>query len=999
MYNIALKSSAGSGKTYELAKRFLSLYLRGFPLESLYGITFTNKATLEMKERIIRYLDILVDDNPTRPDEIEIVNEFGGRQKSTYTKREYLFNNLSSLNISTFHSLFANFLSTLPFEAGILPGYEIIDETEEAILLNEVLDRFFEKALKEGGYKKAILDLVQYKERRVKEYISRVFGDTRKELELIRETIGDPNGMERKLKMDEAEFKRAVDRFLLFMEKNRECTYTGKGTMDANMGKFIQGVKDLIEDKDWAGMGEKLTNGEFLLKKYFKKFVDKLSDGKSEFDKIVNSLTERLNSLLVSLSDRELYVHIKPILQIDRMLQDEKLGRNFITFDDIERLAERALKGGTDYLYFKIGARIDHLMIDEFQDTSNRQWEILRPLVDEITSYGAEEKSLFYVGDPNQAVFRWRGGEPKLFDFVKKQYKGKITENTLDINHRSKSAIVDFVNRLFNRNDIYEESNVGGWVCLESVGSFKADEGREKTRRRTVEVIGRLKDAGYDYDDIAILVRGNKYGVAITDLLESEGIPCISESKASIFSKDDTRTVINLLRFLECPEDDFSLSQVLLSPFFRMKENTIEWLKRKSDKSLYRSLIDEHPDWNASKKLKQLLSVVGFSSPYEMVYKIYDELNLPVTGSLAALLEAAFSHTNEESGSPSSFIDWIERVGENIEVEETEGEGVRILTVHKAKGLEFPVVIIPDTVWKLQEENKLLMYRYSKGAMKPDKVYWANLGKFFPEVVKASTERVKEDEKKVLYVALTRAIEGIYILGFDWGSKWNWFDFVVDEFGCPYKVGEMEKEEERREKREGRRERREKKREKRVRAVREERELYSPTEVGVEIVTAKRRERMEFGDIVHKALSKVHWLDGKNIEELISNLLEYVKSIYVRRAEDERLIEGRVKEVIYDTLTFPDFQFAFKKGEREIRLRAEVPVYFEKEKRDVSIKVDRLLIEPDRLTIIDYKTGEEKSDDIRQLKSYKEGMRKVFPEREVEAYLLYVEHGKVVKVR
>jgi len=662
MYNVAVKSSAGSGKTYELAKRFLSLYLKGYPLESLYGITFTNKASLEMKERIIHYLDILVNNNPTRPDEVGLAKEFKESQKLADMRRNYLLHNLSSLNISTFHSLFASFLSTLPFEAGILPGYEIITETEEAILLDEVLDRFFEEAIEKREYEKAILDLVQNSERRVKEYISRIFMNIREDIELIRRNLDSLGEIEENLGRREVKFKEMIDRFLLFMDKNKGCTYTAKDKMNANMKGFIERVENLVEDKNWVKAGEELIKGNFLSKNYFKGFVDKLSDKRAQFDEIVNCLMENLKSLLSSLSDRELYIHMKPIYEIDRILQEEKLKRNFITFDDIEKLTEKALKSGIDYLYFKIGAKIDHLMVDEFQDTSIRQWEILKPLVDEITSYGAEEKTFFYVGDPNQAIFRWRGGEARLFEFVKKEYEGKISEGTLDINYRSKSAIVNFINKLYKRNDIYEENNEGGWIRFETVGSFKVEEGREEVRRRTVEIIRELKDTGYNYGDIAILVRENKYGVAMTDLLESEGIPCISESKASILSKNDTRIVINLLRFLECPEDDFSLSQVLLSPFLGINENTIKGIKDrgKGNKSLYLLLLDEHPDWNVSKKLKKLLSIVGFSSPYEILYRIYDELYLPMTGSLASLLESAFSYMKEKAGPLSSFTDWIE---------------------------------------------------------------------------------------------------------------------------------------------------------------------------------------------------------------------------------------------------------------------------------------------------------------------------------------------------
>ncbi len=1036
MFNIALKSSAGSGKTYELAKRFLSLYLRDVPLESLYGITFTNKATLEMKERIINYLNVLVNDNPIKPDEIEIQKIFRDRQKFIKEKRKNLFDNLTSLNIDTFHSLFASFLSTLPFEAGILPGYDIINETEENIIIDEVLDGFFEKALKMEDYRKAIFDLVRNDERRIKESILSIFKNVRSNIRLIRDNIDEIEVIKREIKEKEAQFRRVIDEFMIFMNENAECAYTAKGKMDKYMDNFIQKLQLFINEDSWKEVGELWIKGNPLSKTYFKKFVDRLRDKEKRFYMIVDKLRMSLNLLCVTLSDWELFVHIRPILEIEKMLQAEKLSRNLITFDDIERFAEKALMGGTDYLYFKIGATIDHLMIDEFQDTSIRQWEVLKPLVDEITSYGAGEKTLFYVGDPNQAVFRWRGGEAKLFDFVKKEYEGKIVEETLKVNHRSKSAIVEFVNRLFKRNDIYEKNNKGGWISFESVGDYSINEGREESRRRTVEIIKGLIEEGYKYDDIAILVRENKFGIAMTDLLDSEGIPCISESKANLFSREDTKTIINLLKFLECPEDDFSLSCVLLSPSFGLKENTLRRIKDKGKgkKSLYLSLVDEHPDWDVSKKLNKLLSIVGFSTPYEIVYKICKELEFTISGSIAALLQAALLYTHDGFNPLSSFIDWVELIGESIAVQDIEGEGIRILTIHKAKGLEFPVVIIPDTVWGLKEEDRLLLYYYEEGSIEPDKVYWARMGSLFPEIKEASIKRVIEDEKKVLYVALTRAVNGLYILGFDWQNRksiFTWFDFIKGNVECPYYVGKVEegreemangkwqkakeKGEEGREEMAngkwqkakvmgegGRKEmangKWQKANGKGVRSIKEERELYSPTERGVEIVTPERQEKIEFGNIVHDTLSRLEWLDGRDINEVISSLLEYAKSIYVRKEEDERLIEEKVREIIYNTLTFPDFQFAFNKGDKDVRLKVEVPVYYEKGKRDVSIKIDRLLIEPSKITIIDYKTGEEKDEDIKQLKEYREGMNLIFPERDIRAYLFYLDKGIVRQV-
>ncbi len=990
MSNIALKSSAGSGKTYALAKRFLSLYLRGAPLSSLYGITFTNKATLEMKERVIHYLDILYHDNPVRADEIEITRVLQGNKKLFSKRRKELMDNLSSVNISTFDSLFTTFLSTLPFEAGVLPGYDIIEEIEEAVLLDEVLDRFLEEARKKEDYSKAIMDLIKNDERRVKEQLASIYQYTRGDINFIKESLGTQERIERDFAERERLFRDRLNAFIGFIEKNEECIYTKSGHLNKNMVGFLDKLRFNLDEGDFKEVGLTLLDREFLSKRYFKNFIEGLGQT-GAFHRIVDELMDSFDSFFISLSDIELFLHMRPIWEIDRLLKGRKLNENLVTFDDIERLTERALRCGIDYLYFKVGGSIDHLMIDEFQDTSIRQWEILRPIVSEIASYSGGEKSLFYVGDTNQALYRWREGEPRLFDFVKREYQGKIIEEALDLNYRSKTEIVDFVNGLFQRSDKAQEDNRGGWVRIESLGEFKTEEGREFVRKRAIEVIKELTERGYEYSDIAILVRRNSFGVAMTDLLEDEGIPCVSESKAGVFSREDTRTLWYLLKFLEYPEEDFSLSQVLLSPFIGMRETALQKIKS-GGKSLYLSLVDKYPESAASKKLQRLLSRVGFLTPHEIIYNIYTELNLPLTSSLVSLLEASLVYSDRGFGSLSTFIDWLELMGDNITVEEGVEQGVNVLTIHKAKGLEFPVVIIPDTVWRIQEESRLLLYEYKEDDIRPHKVYWSRLGKVFPKVKEASYERVWEDEKKVLYVAVTRAIEGLYILGFDKPGR-NIFNFVKETYGSPFSVGEIVKRERKKKKEVKERRRRAHK----AASVYEERELYSPTERGVEVISADRKEKMELGDVVHRAFSKLEWIDGKDIRAQTEELIDYVRDTFVRKPEDEYLID-KAREILQRALVHPDFSFAFEKGEREVTLKVEIPVYFEKERRDVSIKIDRLLVEPNLVTIIDFKTGDEKVDDIAQIRLYKDGMKTIFPQRKVEAYLLYLEKGAVRRV-
>lgn len=1008
--NIALISSAGAGKTHALTLRFLFLYLnkRNYPLDSLYGITFTNEAAFEMKERILRYLNLLIENNPKSELEEDVIEYFQKyfpnlKERARHKKR-YLLNNLSELNISTFHSLFASFLSTIPFAAGILPGYEIIDETEEGMIFDKIVTEFFAQAWKDDNLAEVIADLLEQQETRLRDSITSFFRDIIPWLDFLEELVNSEQSIKAEYETRRQNFIDSLYRLKNFLEEHQAsaCSRT-TGSVNKYFAGFMTKLERLLKNGDMEMLQDRRIFPGVLDKKYFKSFCDNLGEAAAEFKKIKEQLEADRYKYLEALSDHEILVRLKPILKLHQLFQREKQRRNLITFDDIERYTIRALKNNPelDYLYFKLSKEIRHLMIDEFQDTTYCELEILEPIIAEITSVSPEEKSFFFVGDPYQAVFRWRGGTPVLFDLLIDEYKGKIEEERLTVNHRSKEAIIKLVNRILDKDDQVKPDNRGGWIRLESVGDFTdMDSGKEAVKARTAAIIKDLcENYGYDFSDIAVLVRTNEFGAAVADKLAEENIPYITASRSTILDDTDVQFMLNILRFLDNPEDDLALSKVLLSSVFAIKEETIVNLKA-TKQTIFLNLSRFHPDWEVSRKLKTLLSFVQFSNIYELIYAVYKELKLTLSYGLATLLDIALDYTRKGVNSLSAFLKWIEGAGRAMEVKHSRQEGVRILTVHKAKGLEFEVVIMPDIEWRLHsQENKKLLFSYEAEGSRPKKIYWRKIGKCIDGLVEAEEVRVKRDELNLLYVALTRAKEGIFILGFNHLKKSDgfWGGIIRDKLGgATFADGEISRKEKRsfpqpEEERFGMITEEKP-------FVREERSLYSPTERGVEIIESFRRKRIAYGLMVHYALSRITWLDDLNLDEVVGDIVETLKNTYARLPEEEKEVEDKVEPLLLETFQDPELRFLFFQDGRKVDCKNELPIYFEEKNRDVAAQIDRLIIMDTSVFIIDYKTGEEKDEYRHQMEIYKRGIKKIFPKKDIKAFLIFVEKERGKKI-
>ena len=752
--NIALVSAAGSGKTHALTKRFLLLYLhdQNFPLESLYAITFTNAAAFEMKTRIIRYLDVLAGAPIKKEPEQDVVDYFSSIfpdvRKRAAARKNQLLNNFSDVHISTFHSLFASFLSCIPFAAGIMPDYKIVDETDENLLFMKTLDEFLEAAQKDPSVFITLSEMLEQQEITLKAGMDRLYKNLVPWMPYFGRVTQREKEIRKAVDVRCAELICALEKLKNFFRDHEYAALTKRtGKINARIQQFLGKIDDFMTMQEMRGLETLvkyfLVDG-IMTKKYIRDFADRLMEG-VDFQHLVDDVVEHWCRYLESLSDREILVHLKPIFEIHERFRKEKQRTSVLSFDDIEFFTREALTRSpeTDYLYFKLGSEMNHLMIDEFQDTSFRQVEILEPIIDEITAVNPEDKSLFYVGDPNQAIFRWREGAPELFDYLIEKYRGKIVSDRLSVNYRTKHEIIGFVNKILGRGDSAKLGNTGGWIRIEELGTFeKKDEGNDAAVQRTVDIAKELiDDYGYAPDDIAVLTRTNQFARNLGYALSDARVPFVGRARASILDETDVRFILHLLRFLDNPQDDFSLLHVLLSPAVNLTEESIRRL-RAGKKTLYMALADYHPDWPVTKKLTGLLSRVYFSNPYEIIWRILQEFELRLSYSVATLLGAVLKYTNEGFNSLSAFIKWFEHHGLSIEVEETHARGMEILTVHRAKGLEFEVVIIPETNEDLRRpENEQLLFSYQPDSARPDKVYWRKYGRYFKDLVKAEQER------------------------------------------------------------------------------------------------------------------------------------------------------------------------------------------------------------------------------------------------------------------
>ncbi len=797
---LQIRASAGAGKTYQLTRQYLRL-LKGLgsptpeALRSLVAITFTNVAAAEMKERIISSLKEIILSTPEGKD-LSRVTGLSPREAEGWL--ETILRYYGDLQIRTIDSLVFTILKAVAFELGLRPDLEA--ELRE----DQLLARAFDRLLLEAGEGEKELE-------RLFRQVLTTF------LEL--ENLGGFN----------PEGKIRFRLLTLFRQEIR------KGPADSPSGS--SGLKALEEEL--CRLGRELTEkvrehgGTFKYPSYGweKMFQDPLrnlkatpfkKDSLAEVIKAPREVIERLSPLyeafrqafdaylLARAVERlapymKLYARVKEELETIRQEEGLIHGGGWL-----ELIKEALSKGWTPHIYCKLGVRLRHFLIDEFQDTSRAQWEALEAL---IVNCLAEGGSLVYVGDTKQAIYVWRGGDSELFQEVPQSLPADAYRLDLPYNWRSCREIVEFNNRIFS---LLAEEEMALWVAKGLLYGTKPPRGLDpyasqlaarirqtfdgavqqlppeapeggkirlyqvKEEEAIRDLLEEMLPSSFEkYGQVALLVRSNKQAERLSTWTFEMRLPTVTENALRLAGSPLIQSLTALLRFLEYPLDNVALAGVLLSGLLPetpaeevVRDFLVSWQRGRgaleeykgegadTNVSLYGYLKNDRfkKDFSGvADRLEAFLGRVGRVSTYDLVRGIFDELDLwqrfPAETAFARrFLELVLRYEEEEGGDVSGFLDFWRQGGGKERLGFPEGlSAVRIMTIHAAKGLEFPAVFLPFPHWKIRFDPLVRLDDGRLGyATSP-----------YSQKIRASLMAAKISQAlealNLLYVALTRA--------------------------------------------------------------------------------------------------------------------------------------------------------------------------------------------------------------------------------------------------
>ncbi len=727
---MALKASAGSGKTFALSVRFLALLFKGANPSEILTLTFTKKATAEMKERILDYLKILQKENLENEKEKEKSQNILKELEEKYHLNPSFVRNSTpkiyqrflnaEIRISTIDAFFQSILRKFCWFVGLSANFEVNEDTEA-----------HQQQLNES-------------------FLSALNGEQLEELSVFIAQCLSYDSYTSDSILERLRFLK--NKLYLFDPNKKEPAFDEEGFLEKlrSLNQQIQSIetasdraKTAIKCDDFRGfLNSSLTwlekKSEYI---YFKKFKDEIPTLESECEEIENDLKRYYEAREIAL-----FKKFPKFIQ----LYDKATSKiQALDFDAIKDKVHALLKGyeelPAEFFYFRLDSKIAHILIDEFQDTSLNDYKILAPFIDEIKAGIGQAKwhrSMFFVGDVKQSIYAFRGSFSSLFESVAKDFY----HDNLPFNHRSSPLIINYVNTIFkkayqNSPTAYLEQKypkassnkhaTDGYVKV----SLVADD-RELLLDQILQEVQNLLEHRIDPKDITILCATNKDALEIKNYLQ-ENLSAIrpsTESSANLSQFVESKIIKNAL--------EYALAEEPYKPFY--KHSVLKLAGYLHDD------VIALPGFNPKKE-----SVAGF------VWKVMEWFEL--YGECAQIcLELAVGCEDADG-----FLEKLEAKS----IASFNAKGAQIMTIHKSKGMQFPYVIVCERLGKpnsshsnqlLEEYNGaelLRLYYRMKNREVVDKDYARALDK---------EEAAKDyEEINVYYVAFTRAELGLIVVAKD----------------------------------------------------------------------------------------------------------------------------------------------------------------------------------------------------------------------------------------
>lgn len=808
-YNI-YNASAGSGKTYTLTKSYLKIILSEDSTANyreILAITFTNKAVNEMKERILGSLFEFgnVKDIENAPPMFLSISEELKIDGSTLQKRakntlKKILHNYAFFDVSTIDKFTHRLIRTFAKDLKLPQNFEVILDTD--LVLSEAVARLVNKAGTDKELTKVLIEFALEKADDDKSWdVSLDIFDMGKELlfkekhehhleNLIQKNLSDFNDLKnllkKKIKVSEETLKNTATEALDLIASNG---LEFSDFRSSYFPKFMADVKALKNTINFNAAWKQDFENTSL---YTKTCPD---DKKATIDSLhpsLNTFFQKIKETFFELSFlKNAYKNIVPFTVLNALKKEVKnieLERDEIPLSTFNSIISREIKNQpVPFIYERLGEKYRHYFIDEFQDTSELQWTNLIPLIGNALE-SIDEKgnsgSLLLVGDAKQAIYRWRGGKAEQFlDLVNTQKNPFFIQpnvENLPANYRSYEDVIKFNNDFFTTlngqlnnttySKLFEEGNKqlynnkkGGFVQLTFIEEEDKN-GNELYCNKVLQSIESIKDNNHPLSDICILVRNKKDGVLLADFLTENNIPIISSETLLLKSNTKVNFLINLIKYSTTPEDLDLAYQILY--FLNGNNEQSHSYINKNLKNLEDHLLN---DYNFSiAKLKQQSVFDGF----EQAIKVFDLIK-DSDAYVTYLLDEVLDVEHKQGVSTSLFIEYWEKKKDKLSISAPLSmNAVQIMTVHKSKGLEFPIVIFPFADSYIYKDIKPKMWLpinkeeyndYSEVLINKNKEV-IHYSEYAEALFEDEQQKLELDAFNVLYVALTRAVKALYII-------------------------------------------------------------------------------------------------------------------------------------------------------------------------------------------------------------------------------------------
>jgi ATP-dependent helicase/nuclease subunit A len=834
-----VSANAGSGKTHVLADRVTRLLFDGAKPERILCLTYTKAAAAEMSGRLFERLGkwALTDDDTLRAELVKVGIETADGAALRRARRLFAeaLETPGGLKIQTIHSFCQNVLARFPVEAGVPPRFRILDDRTASELMRDARLAVLTKAA-DGDEELThavsilatrtadarlaeILDQVTGKAGRIEEILARHGGDRARFFSALRISLGvapglDADGVVRAF-CEELGAERALCKQLAHWLK------TGK-TTDQRAGDKFTAFLAAGDSSGYAALQSVFLTDEGTprAKLPTKDMRDKHPDLAAAFDalsaRVIAAQERRKAAAIATLTEALLTVALAVLEQYTA----RKKARASLDYDDLTRFTLRLLErpGKAEWVLYKLDGGIDHILVDEAQDTSPAQWRIVAALVEEFYAGlgrhdGDRIRTLFAVGDEKQSIFGFQGAVPEEFGrhaaLFRKHFQAAglvFADVRLPVSRRSTKAVLGFVDAVFAKETARDGLSFSGEQVLHE--PYRAEIGRvevwpalkapdvperdgllpvdapsprgshvllaEKIAQR---IALWLKDGttlpgstrAIEPGDILILVRRrNAFTQEVIRQLLERKVAVAGADRMVLLDQIAIADLVALGRFTLLPEDDLTLAALLKSPLVNISETQLTALAHGRQGTLWSTLVRRRaePEFaGAHAFLAETLARADFVPPYEFYARILSggarrkmlaRFGPEADDAIGEFMSLAKHYEDGHPPSLEGFLDWVERGASEVKRDMEKGGGaVRIMTVHGAKGLEANIVIVPDTA-QIPEHAKKAGVLYTD-----DFLYFGVSQGEETAAVSAARAAAHVGEmreyRRLLYVALTRA--------------------------------------------------------------------------------------------------------------------------------------------------------------------------------------------------------------------------------------------------